>query len=464
MLEDIFTTRLKEADMIAKLNDICEENTATTRCSTAVWDNKCNQITHRHFCHKICKFYLFNNAEIRHKLCDKDDLKFARKVIETAEPQRYVCWSGFTCFMVPIIVYDTVVGLISIGEFLTVDSPTLSTHFFDVVKEYALPRKEIELDIKVNVPVFNENNVRGLITSTEFLGRVIADILMGEISLSFDFDLLVRKYISLQEQNWQKFSSEELSGFLILKNIIKLQNLFLKYALRKIDEEKKINLHKTLMPYQMIVTAAENLRAGRHKDKSYKQIISTIKQVEEYTLKSMRGISLSDTQWLAIKEKTAVNLNKLLHSAVKAKKPLLEYKNIKVTLPSEWKRTNLWGRESDLDFLFSTLIENAINSIEAEGGRIDLSIDHADGAVTVTCTDNGCGIDPDEIDKIFDPGFRGRSFRKSHTAGTGLGLSLAKHITNAHGGHIKVQSTPGVGTTLEVIFPSYALGGTSHHD
>ncbi len=464
MLEDIFTARLKEADIIDKLNDICLENTATTRCSTAVWDNKCNQITQRHFCHKICKFYLFNNAEIRHKLCDKDDLKFARKVIETGKPHRYVCWSGFTCFMVPIIVYDMVVGLISIGEFLTVDSPTLSTQFFDTVKEYDLPRKEIEIDIANNVPVFNEENIRGLITSTEFLAKVIADILMGEISLSFDFDVLVRRYISLQEQNWQNFSSEELSSFLILKNIIKLQNLFLTYALRKIDEEKKINLHKTLMPYQMIVTAAENLRAGRNREKSYKQIISTIKQVEEYTLKSMRGISLSDTQWLAIKEKTKVNLNKLLHEAVKAKKPLLEHKKISVMLPPERRGINLWGRKSDLDFLFSTLIENAINSVEENRGKIELSVAQTNGTLMIKCIDNGCGIEPEEIDKIFDPGFRGKNFKKLNTVGTGLGLSLAKHITNAHGGHINVESYPGRGTTFEVVFPSYAHGGKTSHD
>jgi signal transduction histidine kinase len=287
---------------------------------------------------------------------------------------------------------------------------------------------------------------------------------MGEISLSFDFDVLVRKYISLQEQNWQNFSSEELSSFLILKNIIKLQNLFLKYALRKIDEEKKINLHKTLMPFQMIVTAAENLRAGRNKDKSYKQIISTIKQVEEYTLKSMRGISLSDTQWLAIKEKTEVKLLKLLRTVVKSKKPLLDFKKIKVKLPADRKAVSLWGRESDLDFLFSTLIENAINSVEDKKGEIDVSVTQSDGAVKITCSDNGCGIEPDEIDQIFKPGFRGKGFKKLNTTGTGLGLSLARHITNAHGGHINVESTPGEGTTFEIVFPSYALGGKSDHD
>ncbi|MGQ9559341.1 MAG: ATP-binding protein [Candidatus Oleimicrobiaceae bacterium] len=462
--EDIFTARLKERDIIDKLNDICAENTATTRCSTAVWDNEANQITERHFCHRICKYYLFNDAQIRHRLCDVDDLKYARKVIATSRPQRYVCWAGFTCFMVPIVVYDRVVGLISIGEFLTIDRPHLSQRFFEVVERYGLPREEIDEDIRKNVPVFTEDNIRGLIASTEFLARVIADILMGEISLSFNFDLLVRKYTRLTEQDWLGFSAEELSSFLILKNIIKLQNLFLRYALRKIAEEKKISLHKTLMPYQIIVTAAENLRANRDREKSYRQIIAAIKQVEEYTLQSMRGLALGDTQWLAVTEKQQVDLSKLLRGVVLAKKPLIEHKNIAVDVKVRTGGASLWGRPDDLDFLFSTLLENAIYAVDERKGRIRIRAGKADGGVVVTCADNGCGIGPEELPKVFHQGFRGKRFAKRHPSGAGLGLSLAEHIVHAHGGHISVESAPGRGTTFTVVFPSYALGGASSND
>ncbi|MDZ7271560.1 MAG: ATP-binding protein [candidate division KSB1 bacterium] len=464
MHEDIFTARLKEQDIIDKLNDICEENTATTRCSTAVWDSDANQITERHFCHRICKYYLFNNVKIRRRFCDVDDLKYARMVIQTSRPQRYVCWSGFTCFMVPIVVYDRVVGLISIGEFLTVERPHLSERFFAVVDDFGLPRAEIEEEIRNNVPVFTEENIRGLIASTEFLAQVIADILMGEISLSFNFDLLVRRYTRLAEQDWRRFSAEELSSFLILKNIIKLQNLFLRYALRKIAEEKKIALHKTLMPYQIVLTAAENLRANRDREKSYRQIVSAIRQVEEYTLQSMRGLALGDSQWLAVTEKKQVDLRKLLRQVVQGKKPLLEHKKVAVDVRVRTGGAALWGRPDDLEFLFSTLLENAIFAVEEHTGRIRLTAARENGGVVVTCADNGCGIAPEELPKIFDQGYRGRRFARLHPSGAGLGLSLARHIVHAHGGHINVESAPGRGTTFTVVFPSYALGGASSND
>jgi len=452
MIDDLFTTRLKEQDIIDKLNDICNENTKTTRCSTAVWDNQANQITERHFCHKICKFYLFNNAEIRHNFCDTDDLKYAHRVLDTATPQRYVCWTGFTCFMVPIIVYDHVVGLISIGEFLTHDNPTLSRRFYKIVKTHNLPKDDIDRELQYNVPIFSEENVQGLIKATEFLSKIIADILMGEISLSFDFDKLVKDYASIEDPQWFKYGADELSSFLVLKNIIKLQNLFLSYALRKITEDKKVNLHKTLMPYQMILTAAENLRAGREIEKSYQQIVQSVGQVEEYTLKSMRGLTLGDTQWLAIKEKSEIDLGEMLREQIKINQLLLDHRNIRVTthLP---KGIKLWGRISDLEFLFATILENAIIAVNDGEGEINISARTTDAKIIVSVTDNGCGISASDLPNVCNAGFRGGKFKLKNPSGTGLGLSLALHIANSHGGDLTIESKEGQGTTLKLILP-----------
>lgn len=462
MTEDLFTTRLKEQDIIAKLDDICSENTKTTRCSTAVWDNLANQITKRHFCHKICKIYLFNNTEIRHKFCDKDDLKYAYMVIDTATPQRYVCWTGFTCFMVPIIVYDRVVGLISIGEFLTHDNPSLSDRFYRLVKEHDLPREDIDRELAQNVPIFSEENVQGLITATEFLSKVVADILMGEISLSFDFDQLVKEYASINEQQLLQFGAEELSSFLIFKNIIKLQNLFLSYALRKINEDKKVSLHKTLMPYQMILTAAENLRSGRDKEKSYKQIVQSVSQVEEYTLKSMRGLALGDAQWLAITEKTEIDLGDLLREQMRASRLLIEHRNIRVStrLPRGIK---LWGRTSDVEFLFATLFENAIIAVDDNSGIINISAHTDNSTVVVTFADNGCGISKSDLANVCNAGFRGRKFISKNPAGTGLGLSLALRIAHSHGGDLTIDSEEGHGTTLRITLPVLSTTDRSKH-
>ena len=452
MTEDFFTSRLKEQDIIERLDDICNENTQTTRCSTAVWDNHANQITKRHFCHKICKFYLFNNAEIRHQFCDKDDLKYAHMVIETATPHRYVCWTGFTCFMVPIIVYDQVVGLISIGEFLTQDNPKLSERFYRLVHDHNLPKNDIDRELERNVPIFSEENIQGLIKATEFLSKVIADILMGEISLNFDFDRLVKEFANIDEHYWLKFGKVELTSILVLKNIIKLQNLFLNYAFRKISEDKKVNLHKTLMPYQMILTAAENLRARRDVEKSYKQIVKSINQVEEYTLKSMRGFTLGDTQWLAIKEKKEIDLAVLIRAQLSLNGILIEHRHIRLDTEIP-KGIRLWGRISDLEFLFATILENAIIAVDDKVGHISIHATIENSTVSIYFKDNGCGISEQDLSNVYNTGFRGGKFISKNPAGTGLGLALAQQIAHSHGGGLVIESLEDHGTTVRINLP-----------
>jgi signal transduction histidine kinase len=65
----------------------------------------------------------------------------------------------------------------------------------------------------------------------------------------------------------------------------------------------------------------------------------------------------------------------------------------------------------------------------------------------ICCHDNGCGITSDQIDSIFDP------FVTYKENGTGLGLSSAKRIAEAHGGTIQAESSPETGTVFTVTLP-----------
>jgi len=66
----------------------------------------------------------------------------------------------------------------------------------------------------------------------------------------------------------------------------------------------------------------------------------------------------------------------------------------------------------------------------------------------VTVTDTGSGIAPDELPKIFDRFYKGRSSR-----GSGLGLTIARNLVAAHGGAIRAESLPGQGTTVTFTLP-----------
>jgi two-component system phosphate regulon sensor histidine kinase PhoR len=76
--------------------------------------------------------------------------------------------------------------------------------------------------------------------------------------------------------------------------------------------------------------------------------------------------------------------------------------------------------------------------------------------VRVTVEDRGPGIDPDDLPHVFEPFFRGREVLASPIHGNGLGLSLVKHIVEAHGGRVSVETEPGKGSKFTLHLPAVA--------
>jgi len=97
------------------------------------------------------------------------------------------------------------------------------------------------------------------------------------------------------------------------------------------------------------------------------------------------------------------------------------------------------------------LLDNAIK-YTSKGGEILLSCLQTNSLIVLKVEDNGIGIPEKDIPLIFDRFFQSDNARTS-AEGTGLGLSIARWIIDKHHGKVKVQSTPGIGTTIEVSFP-----------
>ena len=76
-----------------------------------------------------------------------------------------------------------------------------------------------------------------------------------------------------------------------------------------------------------------------------------------------------------------------------------------------------------------------------------------DKSVVLQVIDKGIGIAPKEIKKIFKRFYRSQNKDSFEAKGSGLGLTLVKHITKAHGGGIEVNSKPGRGSTFSIILP-----------
>lgn len=98
------------------------------------------------------------------------------------------------------------------------------------------------------------------------------------------------------------------------------------------------------------------------------------------------------------------------------------------------------------------LLENAFKYSLSDSRPIDLSVRQDDGTVTLRVRDDGVGIPESQMSNIFEPFFRVDPSRSKKSGGYGLGLSICKRITEAHGGTIEAQNNPRRGASFIVKF------------
>lgn len=110
------------------------------------------------------------------------------------------------------------------------------------------------------------------------------------------------------------------------------------------------------------------------------------------------------------------------------------------------------GEEKRIKQAILKLLSNALTFTPA-GGTITLSAKEEDELIIITVQDNGEGIAEDDQHAIFDKFYRTEAARITGRAGAGLGLSVVKNFIELHGGHIMLESSLGVGTTLHCLLP-----------
>jgi PAS domain S-box-containing protein len=136
-------------------------------------------------------------------------------------------------------------------------------------------------------------------------------------------------------------------------------------------------------------------------------------------------------------------------------------KSIEMVFALPAKLEGMRGDREKLALLLHNVLGNAIK-YTPEGGSVRLVAERDAGALTVTVTDTGPGIAPDEHEKVFQKFYRTEQARTSNAKGSGLGLALAREIARLHGGDITLESAPGHGSTFIVRIPDGAGGAVRH--
>ncbi|MDD4172227.1 MAG: ATP-binding protein, partial [Syntrophomonas sp.] len=105
-----------------------------------------------------------------------------------------------------------------------------------------------------------------------------------------------------------------------------------------------------------------------------------------------------------------------------------------------------------IDQIMMNLLDNAIK-YSPDGGQIEVELEELNDRIKVSVKDNGIGIPPQDIPRVFERFYRVDKARSRKTGGTGLGLSIVKHALDKLNGQVTVESTEGRGSLFSFSLP-----------
>ncbi len=123
-------------------------------------------------------------------------------------------------------------------------------------------------------------------------------------------------------------------------------------------------------------------------------------------------------------------------------------KEVQVTINQPDKPFLVHADREKIRQVLTNIIDNSLRYSLEQGGRTKISFFDMDENILVEVTDNGIGIDQDDLPRVFERFYRTSRGRETSNKGKGLGLAIVKHIIEAHRQTINVRSTVGVGTTF----------------
>jgi two-component system, OmpR family, phosphate regulon sensor histidine kinase PhoR len=273
--------------------------------------------------------------------------------------------------------------------------------------------------------------------------------------------------ISLQGKNLNDIlRSRTYSGIILISVLAAMMLLVAWFGYKNI--KKEIDLaqiknefvsnvsHELRTPLALINMFAETLFMGRVKSEEKKNEYYGIIQQETERLSKIVNKILNFSKIEAGKWKynfTIVDLNALSERIFLNYKFHLENKNFKFTFESSGNVLNgVLDAEAVSEALIN-LIDNAVKYSE-ERKNITIRTGKESDFIYVEVEDFGLGISDEDHKKIFEKFYRIQSGNIHNTKGTGLGLTLVKHIIDAHTGKIKLQSTLNKGSIFRLTFPS----------
>ncbi|MEN8223905.1 MAG: HAMP domain-containing sensor histidine kinase [Bacteroidota bacterium] len=220
-------------------------------------------------------------------------------------------------------------------------------------------------------------------------------------------------------------------------------------AWREMAKQVAHEIKNPLTPMKLSVQHLQ--KAWDEKSPGWEDRLSRFTQtiIEHIDTLSDIASEFSDFAKMPQKKESKIDLSASIHKSIDL---FSDTENIQLSLVEKCPAPHyVFADKNQLIRVFNNLIKNSVQAIgKSENGLIEISIDLDKENYVIRVSDNGPGISPDMMDKIFSPSFT------TKTSGMGLGLALVRSIIQEAGGIISFESSPASGTVFIIFLPVYS--------
>jgi two-component system CheB/CheR fusion protein len=221
------------------------------------------------------------------------------------------------------------------------------------------------------------------------------------------------------------------------------------------DQFLAVLSHELRTPLTSLLLQAELLRSGALDPAKLKRVSAAVERgakLQQRLVEELLDVSSIIAGKLYLEEQW-VDLAPVVLAALEFVKAPAEAKSLRIATEVAAAIPLFRGDPARLQQVVANLLANSIK-LTPVGGRVGVKLERLNGSVTITVTDTGRGIDPGFLPRIFDRFAQEDGSRTRHHGGLGLGLAIARHIVELHGGTIRAESPGrGLGATFTATFP-----------
>ncbi|MBV5328326.1 MAG: response regulator [Chlorobium sp.] len=375
----------------------------------------------------------------------------------TSHPDRIGLPEGhypLTSFLgVPLLREGSVIGLLAVGNrekgYTQVEQDTLEALTPSIVEAFARKRAEEKLHKsaaelqKANAKLLDSHRA----TINMMQDAVIARRQAEEVSLALQREIAVRK----EAENALQMLNNELEQR-VEQRTLELQKTQKQYLhAEKLSAIGKLSAsiaHEFNNPLQGILAVLKGLRRRAVLEEEDKELLDEAIEESDRIKDLIRN--LQEFNRPSTGRKSSMDVHKALDSVLLLYKSDFKGKRISVVLDYAEGLPEIQAVSDQIKQVFLNMLTNAADACHQPGGVITVKTWQEDSdRVAVVIKDSGVGIQPSDIELIFQPFYT----TKPEVKGTGLGLSISHGIIKNHQGEIRVESAPGEGATFTILLP-----------